>query len=275
MSHAVLRSSSSSSIGSGSELSSRLDERLARYYDRAGDVKIQAERRDDLEHDYHRDLENRRLRQDRGDLLNLHDDDFTFLYERERDIYDTELQLAIDSADELRKICTEAGLEISVGKLDQSDVGEHDASSSSTLDLPKVISPDRAPSPFSLAFSRLMRGGTKSSMEGISVFEMDLMSNMELDASNEDESLTHIARWVEDTQEGIPASSSADATYYSSFAARSGPYTVPALSRRQSPNRSSRPSLKPKSESDVLNTMTQPIGAIADLPEHAHRDVTN
>lgn len=122
--------SSSQSVPS---LTPRLDPRLERYFDKAGDVKIMCERLLDLDQWRQETVITRELLADRGDVLPQSNEEFEEDYLRKRAIIEEEVNVVIAEADQLREACEQAGLDVTAYLQAHPEPGD-DAVDSSDID---------------------------------------------------------------------------------------------------------------------------------------------
>lgn len=111
----------------------RLDPRLERYFDKAGDVKVMCERLLDLDQWRQETVATRELLSDRGEVMPLSNEDFEQDYLRKRAVIEEEVNLVIAEADQLREVCEQAGLNVTAYLQAHPDPGD-DAVASSDID---------------------------------------------------------------------------------------------------------------------------------------------
>lgn len=87
---------------------------LAKFYDKKGDVGVFRERLGELDYNYQEGLAERELIQDRGDAVDLSDEQYQEKYFRERGIILNDLEKAEQEVVKLAQTCKELGLETTV-----------------------------------------------------------------------------------------------------------------------------------------------------------------
>ena len=103
-----------------SELSSRPKSRsntpslVAEYFDKAGDVGIQRERLEELDFSHMEGLQERDFVKERGDQLEVSDEQFVENYNARREEIQQDLEVAQAEAERLRARCTREGLDIKI-----------------------------------------------------------------------------------------------------------------------------------------------------------------
>lgn len=231
-----------------SSTGTRLDPRLERYYDRAGDVKIMAERLLELEHQHNEELVTRGIRQDRDEVLSITDEDFDRDYSRKYTITDQELQIAIKDADDLREDCIKAGLDIDAWKQKVSPSDDAALSVSDADDAQAKLAPQIIPASDDL--SRLLQldswniGDQNATTYATTTSDLLYFDSIEQDP---------VAAWVVNVDEDAPADSiAADEDYYTKFSVlRSDAQSVPAISRKPSSTEAVVSHQKQRSESHL------------------------
>lgn len=133
-----LQSTLSGRARSPQPVSPRLDPRLERYYDKAGDVKIMCERLLDLDEWRQEAVTTRELLADRGEPLPIADDELEKDYLQRRAIIETELNIVIAEADKLREECEQANLDVNAWQKTLPET-EDDAAESSAFDEDEIM----------------------------------------------------------------------------------------------------------------------------------------
>jgi hypothetical protein len=94
---------------------------LAQYYDRKGDIGIFRERLQELEYHYQEELDERDIAIERGDPLDVSEEQFNKNYELQREAIIFDLTQAENDAQTLAQRCRAEGLEITERRPDSSE----------------------------------------------------------------------------------------------------------------------------------------------------------
>lgn len=117
----ALQEISSTGRSRGSSLRSETPPLLALYYDRKGDIGIYRERLQDLDYQFQDEIDIRNAVEERGDLLDVSDEQFNQDFLNKRDKILDDLSKAEKDAQILAERCREEGIQINEQRRDSSE----------------------------------------------------------------------------------------------------------------------------------------------------------